>query len=118
MPTEKHRGDILRQVVENRKVNRTELAAYLQIDRTYLYKLFNTKDLPFHWLRTAGEFIRYDFSKDFPDIDRDLVATDLEAAPPGFISLEVYHREIDHWKTKYIKLLEEMRRDITPTNDS
>lgn len=116
--TAKHRGEFLKKKVKEQGKKVVGLAAFLDVHRSYVYTLYSKPDLEWHWLKRAGDYLRYDFSQDFPDVDRELVATDLENAPAGYISLEMHYQEVNEWKDKYITLLEKWQEfTIAPTKN-
>lgn len=67
----RHKGEIVERAVKQRGYSYTKLSAELEISRTTLYRKFGERNLPKWFILRIGELIKYDFSKEIPDIMLD-----------------------------------------------
>jgi len=100
-----HRGQLLEDAVKASRLKKEDVAARAGYKRTSYYKHIKEPDLPYHILMSYGKAIKYDFAEFLPDMPKYMI----EEADPQYnqpANLEEARRLIDHWKTKYIDLLE------------
>ncbi|MEM7383168.1 MAG: helix-turn-helix domain-containing protein [Bacteroidota bacterium] len=69
--SEKHKGQIVERVVRQSGYTITKIAVQLGVSRNTLYNKFENPSLSFEFIRKVGEIISYDFSRDFPDMQRE-----------------------------------------------
>jgi hypothetical protein len=86
-----HRGQALKKAVDDSGIKIAELARRIGKSRRFIYIMFDNKDVPIHLMRSVCEAIKHPFTRDM--FDEKL---ELEEVLPK-----------DHWKDKYLKLLEE-----------
>ncbi len=87
----KHRGEIVKKVLELKGTNLTWLAKELKVTTRSLYNWFETSDLPLEKIVKVGLAIDYEFAQEFPDLAKFFPKKDTE--------------KIDY-KAKYFELLE------------
>jgi predicted transcriptional regulator len=63
-----HRGKILAKAIEETKTSKVELAKYLRVTRPTLDTYIRTQLLNLDVLLSAGKFMRYDFSREIPEL--------------------------------------------------
>jgi plasmid maintenance system antidote protein VapI len=101
-----YKGEIIKKAVDESGINKTRLAAEMGISRGTLYNIFNQIDVDNATILKIGRIIHYDFSIKFPKLKSLNKAED----PPEEYNLKTaaqLKQEVDHWKGKYITLLEE-----------
>jgi hypothetical protein len=86
-----HRGQALKKIVYDSGIKIAVLARKIEKSRRFIYIMFDNKDVPIHLMRSVCEAIKHPFTRDM--FEEKL---ELEEALPK-----------DHWKDKYLKLLEE-----------
>lgn len=101
-----NKGEIIKEVVEESGVKKTLLAAEMGISRGTLYNIFNQMDVDNETILKIGEIIHYDFSIKFPKLKRANKIEDPSVEYTTKIVTQL-REEVDHWKSKYIALLEE-----------
>jgi AcrR family transcriptional regulator len=105
-----HRGKILREVVDKycdmNKVTITSLSHAVGINQSTIYRHFEKDDLPYHIILKYGKAMRYDFSKEFPDMTEALDMLSDGEVEYGSIDLSTCKKQLEHWQNKYINLLE------------
>lgn len=106
-----HRGKILEQVLRKWSSENgaplTFIAKKAGYDRSTIYRHFKDESLDYGIIRQYGRIIRHDFSKEFPTLkESDTIGLDPEE-PYGGMSKEECYSQVEHWRNKYIKLLEQ-----------
>lgn len=95
-----HKGEIIEKVIRDSGVPIAEVARRLNISRKTMYNFFDKKNLDNDALIKIGKVIHVDLSNSFPQLFERLEEYPL----PDLTKLR---EEVDHWKNKYIELLEE-----------
>lgn len=109
----KHRGEVLQSAVKKSRIKITQLVKRMNISRGTFYNHKEDPNLPFEILEQYGKVINYDFTNDFPEMQKyTLEEPELPLGEPVTLEEAIKQRnywrsESDHWKGKYIKLLEE-----------
>jgi len=73
-------------------------------------------NLSFELLEQYGKVMSYDFTNDFPEMQKYVVEDsvvpygDPKTLSEAVKQLDYWRKEADNWKNKYIQLLEEMKR--------
>ena len=88
----KHRGEILKQKVEDSGKSVAEIAKKLGIHRSTLYRVFEEPFASFDYIVRVGKIINYDFAKDFVELEDPM--------------RQIKEEELGY-KLKYFQLLEE-----------
>ncbi len=109
----KHRGEVLQAVVNKNSTNITQLVKRMGISRGTYYNHIQDPDLPFDLLERYGKILDYDFTNDFTEMHK--YTLEEPSAPYGEPSTleeaikqrDYWRSQTDHWKNKYIQLLEE-----------
>ena len=107
--TQLHRGELLKNAVQSSRLNKEDIAAKAGYTRSSYYKHIQEPDLPYHILAAYGKALRHDFTDQLPEMPRYLIE-EPEGTYAQHPSLEEALRLVDHWKSKYIDLLERFNR--------
>ena len=101
-----HRGEILEAIVRKKHNNLSELGRQMKLDRGTLYRHFGDADLDDGTILQYAKALKYDFSKEFPDLlsYTSMLQEPLEEYRPITVSEAL--QEVDYWRKKYIELLE------------
>ncbi len=99
-----HKGEIIENAVRQSGYSITEVARKLKISRRHLYNLFHKYNIDNDTVLLIGKIINHDFSGEIKGLGISLVE---EPAHKYLSELERLREEVDHWKNKYISLLEE-----------
>lgn len=83
-----HRGEIVKQKIENLGFTITHVASKLDIDRQKLYRYFENATLKLEIIMDIGKIINYDFAKDIRELSK------------------LKDEENISWKLKYMELSE------------
>jgi len=105
---EKHYGQIVEYRVRKNGYSISDLAKNLQVNRRSIYNWFNQphlkKDIIFH----IGCLLRHDFSEDLPAMFSPDDFKSFHKVPPKHNSnVADYNEENEHYKNKYVTLLEQ-----------
>jgi hypothetical protein len=106
-----HQGQIVEYLVRKNGYNISSLAKALDVNRRSMYNWFNQKELKWDVIRRIGLVIRHDFSKEFPLL---FTSEDFKGIY-ALRSFESNYDKIDaddHWKGKYLKLLEKYNTEL------
>jgi hypothetical protein len=106
-----HRGQLLQDAVKASRIKKEEVAARAGYQRTSYYKHIREPELPYHILTAYGKAIKHDFTEYLPDMPRYMIE-EAEAPYNQPADMEEARRIIDHWKTKYIELLERFNQVV------
>ena len=110
-----HRGQLLAAAVEGSRLNKEEVAEKAGYSRSAYYKHIDNADLDYHILIAYGRAIGHDFTEELPEMPKYL----MEEPEGGYnkpLTIEEAVRQRDHWKDKYIELLEKYNRLIENKN--
>jgi len=101
-----NRGEVLEKVFKTSGFSLTELSKRVDYDRTTVYRHFAKPDLDFSILIRYGKALNHDFTIEFPELESYFSHTEepIHAYTPQTVAEAL--KERDHWKDKYIKLLE------------
>ena len=99
-----HRGEIVQKAVNESGYSKTKLAKRLGKSRRHLYNMFENNKLDFDTIRSIGIIIHHNFAEDFPEM-LGHVGEPQEAMLPASLAKAI--EEMNFWKDKYIKLLEQ-----------
>ncbi|MBK1442216.1 hypothetical protein JHJ32_19625 [Parapedobacter sp. ISTM3] len=102
---EKHYGQILEHVIRSNGFNISELSRLLNVNRRSIYNWFNMPRIRPEIIFKIGCALRYDFSKEFPELFRpeEFSKKICLRNPEKTAALD---RSGDRWEHKYIALLE------------
>lgn len=93
-----HRGEIVAKKFRNSGLTLNKLKGFLKVSTQTLYNYFAKEDLDYSTIYDIGKVIKYDFSKDFPEMAGFYVANEPETKY-GPVDID--------YKERYIRLLEE-----------
>lgn len=106
-----HRGNKVRQIVRDLGISLYALSKGLNVSRSTIYRYLDDPVLSWKIIYDIGTFIRYDFSKDFPempivDIEKNLL--DIANEPDIVYGESVYElrKQLRECREKYMSLLE------------
>lgn len=105
-----HRGKIFRTVVDKycneTRMSISKLTKEAGYDQSTIYRHFEKEDLAFHIIKRYGKIMKYDFTKDFPEMaESDFFETEQWTANNP--DLDECLKQSDMWKSKYLNLLEQ-----------
>lgn len=86
-----HRGQALKKAVYDSGIKIAVLARKIEKSRRFIYIMFDNKDVPLHLMKSVCEAIKHPFTR---DMFEEKIEVEEELGK-------------DHWKDKYISLLEE-----------
>ncbi len=101
----KHRGEILKKVIDDLNVKISHVARKMNLDRGTVYRHMQDPNLPFDYIVRYGEALGFDFSTYFPELLGVLreSPSSHQASPKSY---DEWKSEAEYWKDKYIDLLE------------
>ncbi|MGE0931060.1 hypothetical protein [Peijinzhouia sedimentorum] len=107
---EAHRGEILRKTLKKycdaNGATLVFIAKQVGYDQSTLYKHFERDNLPFHIIRKYGKAISHDFLIEFPEMKEEFQYINESQEHHPQTSHNESSENADHWKQKYIELLE------------
>ncbi len=111
-----HRGEILAAAVKKRSIRIVNLAKRMGISRGTYYNHIEDPDLSLDLLEQYGKVLNYDFTEDVTGMQK--YSTDDPVEPynepknmeEAIRQRDYWRKKSDHWKDKYIELLEEMKQ--------
>ena len=109
--TKLHRGKILSAAVKQSRYTKVKAAHRANYSRSSYYKHIADPDLDFDILARYGKAIGYDFTEEFPEMPKYILEDPQESYPKP-LTIEQLIRDRDHWKDKYVELLERYNRQI------
>jgi hypothetical protein len=109
--TKLHRGKILSAAVKQSRYTKVNAAKRANYSRSSYYKHIADPDLDFDILARYGKAIGYDFTEEFPEMPKYIVEEPQESYQQP-LTIEQLIRDRDHWKDKYVELLERYNRQI------
>lgn len=103
-----HRGQIVEKIVKKSGHTFTNVAAKLRVSRNTLYNRFYNANLSYSCIAEIGAIIHYDFTVDFPEMQKEIGNSDEH---PRAL-LKPSHRSRALWETehKYTSLLEKYNK--------
>lgn len=105
----KHRGEVLRQVVNESGLSITEVTRRARYSRSSYYNHAEDPELPLEVLERYGRALKHDFSEEFPQINSlRLEEEEIEYGRPD--TFEKALQELDRYREKYYALLEKYNK--------
>jgi len=100
-----HRGEVLKAAVDKVSFKVTQLAKRMGISRGTYYNHIEDPNLSFELLERYGKILKYDFTADFPEMQKYALEESVEnyGAPSTF---EEAVNQMSYYKEKYFQLLE------------
>ena len=95
-----HRGEILEKAIREKGYSITKLAERIGKSRQYIYNLFARPDINPDTMLEIGKIINYDFK---PELH-------IFKAKEPRSKYRKMDEEMQHWKSKYLELLEENKK--------
>ena len=105
MNAEKHQGQIVRKVIKDSGYTKTFIAERMNMSRNTLHNKLGNSTLSAYFLYRLGKAIRYDFTKDFPELKETDLYKDAFERPMVYET-----EELIQLHANYTKLLEEYNR--------
>jgi predicted transcriptional regulator len=112
-----HKGEIIEKAVRESGYSITKLAKQMGKSRRWVYQIFDSANVPIDYILGIGKIIYHDFSEDVKDLRvYNVQRTEqlLSDAPPAFDTKE---EEVEHWKDKYLLLLEQYHELLLKQKD-
>lgn len=94
-----HRGEIIEQAIRQSGISISQIAKKLNRSRQWVYVMFENPNVTFETILEIGKIIHYDFSSEIKNLNK--VFTTIEDKNEHQIE------DINYWKEKYFRLLEE-----------
>jgi plasmid maintenance system antidote protein VapI len=104
-----HKGEIIKEAVNQSGVSITQVAKGMGVTRKTIYNIFDRIDVDNDTILKIGRIIHYDFSIKFPKL-KSLTKTEDPAEEYSSKTSTQLKQEVDHWKGKYIALLEDYNK--------
>lgn len=101
-----HKGEIIKEAVNQSGVSITQIAKSMGVTRKTIYNIFDRIEVDNDTILKIGRIIHYDFSVRFPKL-KALNKTEDPQEEYNSKIISQLKQEVDHWKGKYIALLEE-----------
>ena len=103
-----HRGELLKAAVEDSEIKITVLVKRMGISRGTYYNHIVSPNLSFELLDEYGRILNHDFREDIPEMKKYVIEEgEPDYGPPK--NMKEALEQIDYWRRKYIRLLEERR---------
>lgn len=108
-----HRGEILEKIVrkwcDETGKSLKFIADAIGYHRNIVYRHFGDPKLSYSIIFKYGKTIDYDFSIDFPEMSKEIFQIDKIRGNEDitYTSNEACLKEVEHWRNKYIALLEQ-----------
>ncbi|AMR30531.1 hypothetical protein A0256_03385 [Mucilaginibacter sp. PAMC 26640] len=102
-----HKGQVVEYIVRRNGYSITDLATELNVNRRTVYNYFQNSNLKYDVIYKIGLIIRYDFSKEFPEV---LTCNEFEIKnrqTQSLITVDEMKANAEQWKDKYVQLLED-----------
>lgn len=100
--TMQHRGEIIRKAVYNSGYTITEIAKSIGKSRKWMYLMFDNSNVSLDLVLKIGKIIHYDFTDEIKELGLSIkLKNELSS------NFENEESSAEHWKNKYLKLLEE-----------
>lgn len=103
----RHRGEVLKDTVDRSRRKKEVVAKAAGYTRAAYYIHIKERDLPDHILEAYGRALGVDFSEQFPEMRPYMEEPTVEYKS---LTSEELMAERDHWKNKYIELLEQFNK--------
>ena len=103
-----HQGHIIEKVIRRNGHSITDVARLAEVNRRSVYNWFNQRHLKQDVIIKIGRLIKHDFSLEFPDLftTSDFISQPKKSANLTISDLNKDVYGVNHWKDKYIDLLE------------
>lgn len=101
-----HKGEIIESAVRESGHSITKLAQKMGKSRRWVYQIFDSAIVPIDYIMEIGKIIHHDFTNDIKGIK--LYSGRLNPIPfeEPSASRNIKPDEVEHWKEKYMALLE------------
>ena len=97
-----HRGEIVKKAVYQSGYPITELAKRLSKSRRYMYLLFENRNVSLDIILLIGKIIHHDFKEEITELNSYQKAINESAS-----EYQEDESQVEYWKNKYLRLLEE-----------
>ena len=101
-----HRGEIIREAVYKSGFTITEISKSLGKSRRWMYLMFENSNVSLDLVIKIGKVIHYDFSEEIKELNTTPVTN----------SIVKEENDVEFWKNKYLKLLEEYNELLKKSN--
>lgn len=112
-----HKGEIIEKAVRESGHSITKLAQKMGKSRRWVYQIFDSAVVPIDYIIEIGKIIHYDFSEDIKGIKMYGSSRPISGVEDGRYSGKASSEEAEHWKEKYMNLLEKYNDLLTKQNN-
>lgn len=111
-----NKGKILKQIFKDTGLKVAQVARKMDVDRGTIYRHFDEEDLSLDYIIKYGKAMKVDMNKYFPEISSIVLEDEVQymLEKPTYSELET---RLDHWKDKYIQLLEKYNELLLEKNN-
>jgi len=106
-----HRGEVLKSAVAKNSLKVTQLTKRMGISRGTYYNHIEDPDLSYELLERYGKILKYDFTSDFPEMQKYAFEESAENYGPP-TTFEDAMKQLLYFKEKYYILLEKYNQLI------
>ncbi|MBB5634843.1 hypothetical protein HDF26_002481 [Pedobacter cryoconitis] len=107
----KHKGEYLDSVVRKTGITIKALTASAGFDRTTYYHHITDPHLPYKVISRYGEVLKFDFSPEYPEIQR--ARSD---DPQEITTFEEMKKDRDYWRSRFFDLAEKLAENYKKEN--
>ncbi len=104
-----HKGEIIRAAVIKSGVSVAQIAREMHVSRGTIYNIYARMEVNNDTILKIGSIIHYDFSTKFPKLKKPNKTEEPQEPYSQKVVMEL-KEEVDHWKGKYIALLEDYNK--------
>ncbi len=101
-----HRGKIVEAIVKKSGITIESLSRKLRTSRNALYYRFSNPNLKFKAIDRIGDAIKYDFRREFPEMDIHLVYGAKPVQDEADEAIKEIPGNTEVWKDKYLRLMD------------
>lgn len=112
-----HKGEIIEKAVRESGHSITKLAQKMGKSRRWVYQIFDSAVVPIDYIIEIGKIIHYDFSEDIKGIKMYGSDRPISGVEDTRFTSKASTDEAEHWKEKYMTLLEKYNDLLTKQNN-
>lgn len=101
-----HKGEIVKNAIQNSGHSITKLSSKLGKSRRWMYHVFENSNVPLDVILEIGEIIHYDFTNEIKELKKYRQSQINLASLKSQESTYHPNLNVDYWKDKYLNLLE------------
>ncbi len=112
-----HKGEIIEKAVRESGHSITKLAQKMGKSRRWVYQIFDSASVPIDYIMEIGKIIHHDFSQDIKGIKLYVNDLPISGVEEARFSVKASSEEAEHWKEKYMNLLEKYNDLLSKQNN-